>query len=102
MFDFRFVEEEKGAVLVIDLEGDFDTIGAQKVQEKLESYNAQNVLKVIFDLAKVTLMASSGLRVIFFARDKIKENMKVELKGAQGLVAKVLKMSGIHKFVEIT
>ncbi len=102
MFNYRFVEEEEGKALIIDLEGEFDTAGAQTVQDKLESYDIKDVAKIVFDLAKVTLMASSGLRVIFFARDKIKENMKVELKGAQGLVAKVIKMSGIHKFVDIT
>lgn len=102
MFNFSFEEKEEGKLLIIDLEGEFDTGAAQTVQDRLESYDVKKVLKIVFDLSKATLMASSGLRVIFFARDKIKDNMKVELKGAQGLVAKVIKMSGISKFVEVT
>ncbi|MGV8124225.1 MAG: STAS domain-containing protein [Candidatus Xenobiia bacterium LiM19] len=102
MFNYRFVEEEEGKVLILDLEGEFDTAGAQTVQDRLESYNVTAVEKIVFDLAKVTLMASSGLRVIFYAKDKMKSTMKVELKGAQGLVAKVIKMSGISKFVDVT
>jgi len=101
MFNYSFVEEG-GTTLIIDLEGEFDTTGAQTVQAALESYNVAAVEKIVFDLAKVTLMASSGLRVIFYAKDKIRSTMTVELKGAQGLVAKVIKMSGIQKFVTVT
>jgi anti-anti-sigma factor len=101
MFHFKFIEQENGNTLLIDLEGEFDTAGAQKVQEQLEAYNVEEVDRVIFDLTRVTLMASSGLRVIFYAKDKIRKNMCVQLKGAQGLVAKVLKMSGINKFVDV-
>lgn len=101
MFNYRFLDEEEGKTLIMDLEGEFDTAGAQTVQDKLGSRNLEKVERIVFDLSKVTLMASSGLRVIFYAKDKIREDMKVELKGAQGLVARVIKMSGINKFVDI-
>ncbi len=101
MFDYRFVEEDEGKTLILDLEGEFDTVGAQNLQEKLEAHNQDNIEKIVFDLAKVTLMASSGLRVVFYAKDKIRDGMAVELRGAQNLVAKVIKMSGINKFVTI-
>ena len=100
MFEYKLIKQSKG-ILIIDLKGDFDTSAAQTVQNDMESYNFESITKIIFNLAQVTLMASSGLRVIFFAKDKIKDDMIVELKGAQGLVAKVLKMSGIKKFVDI-
>ncbi len=100
MFNYNFTNANKDE-LIITLEGEFDTAGAQSVQEKLEAYDIKKIEKIIFDLTNATIMASSGLRVIFFAKDKIKENMKVELKGAQGLVAKVIKMSGIKKFVDV-
>ena len=99
MFNHRF--EEKDKILTIIIEGAFDTGAAQKVQAELETYKEKDISQVIFDLSKATLMASSGLRVIFYARDKLKKGMKVQLKGATGLVAKVIKMSGIKKFVEI-
>ena len=99
MFNYQFLED--GKVLTIDLEGEFDTVGAQAVQDKLEHYNVESIEKIVFDLAKATLMASSGIRVIFYAKDKLKDNMQVELKDAQGLVEKVIKMSGIYKFVDM-
>jgi len=100
MFNYNFVEE--GKTLTINIEGEFDTGAAQTVQDKLETYKDKEISKIIFDLSKATIMASSGLRVIFYAKDKLKDTIPVELKGAQGLVAKVIKMSGISKFVEIT
>ncbi len=100
MFEYKIIEQGKG-ILNINLKGDFDTSAAQTVQNEMESYDYENITKVVFNLTHVTLMASSGLRVIFYAKDKIKDDMIVELKGAQGLVAKVLKMSGIKKFVDI-
>lgn len=101
MFNYNFIEKEEGTTLLIDLEGEFDTAGAQEVQSRLESYNTDKINKVIFGLEKVTLMASSGLRVIFYAKDKIKEEMKVELYKPKDLVAKIIKMSGMHKFVDV-
>jgi len=88
-------------LLTINIEGEFDTGAAQKVQDDLGHYKDKAIEKIVFDLSKATLMASSGLRVIFYAKDKLKEKMNVELKGAQGLVAKVIKMSGISKFVKV-
>ncbi len=100
MFEYKLIEQSKN-ILVVDLKGAFDTSAAQTVLTEMESYNYENINKIIFKLSQVTLMASTGLRVIFFAKGKIKEDMIVELKGAQKLVAKVIKMSGIRKFVDI-
>ena len=101
MFNYSFIVEEQGKGLTIDLEGEFDTDAAQTLQDDLKSYEIKDISKIIFDLTKVSMMASSGLRVIFYAKDKIKGDMKVELKGANGLVSKVIKMSGISKFVDV-
>jgi len=67
----------------------------------LESYDCKEISTIVFDLSKTSLMASTGLRVIFYADSRIKDDMKVEIRGAQGLVAKVLKMSGVDKIIKI-
>ena len=70
--------------------------------DALQSHDLKEVEKIVFEMSKVTLMASLGLRVILMARDKLKGDISVELKGAQGLVAKVIQMSGIGKLVDLT
>lgn len=101
MINYRFTTEEEGRTLILALEGEFDTTGAQGVQDQLVPAVGPEVQRIVFDLSGVTLMASSGLRVIFFARDKIRQGMKVELRGARDLVAKVIRMSGIGQFVDV-
>ncbi len=100
MFVYKLVEHDK-YTLIIDLKGEFDTNAAHLVQRDMESYCYKNITKIVFDLTHVTLLASSAHSTIFYAKDKIKDYMVVELKGARGLVAKVLKMSGIKHFVNI-
>ncbi|MCK5685130.1 STAS domain-containing protein [bacterium] len=100
MFNYSF--EEKGDnTLEISIEGGFDTDSANKVMTDLQSYDCKEINFIVFDLSKASFMASSGLRVIFYAETRIKDDMKVEIRGAQGLVAKVLKMSGVDKLIKI-
>ncbi len=101
MFNYRFEEDGPGKRLTIIIEGEFDTGAAQVVQDALEPFREKDMDRIVFDLSGATLMASSGLRVIFYAKDKLKDSMAVELKGATGLVARVIHMSGIGKFVEV-
>jgi len=101
MFNYRFEEDGPGKLLSIIIEGEFDTGGAQVVQDALEPFREKEITRIIFDLSGATLMASSGLRVIFYAKDRLKDSMAVELRGATGLVARVIHMSGIGKFVEV-
>ena len=46
-------------------------------------------------------MASSGLRVLFYAKTKIKENIIVKVYTEKELVIKLIKMSGMSKFISL-
>jgi len=99
MFNYEINRKEN--ILEIIVEGEFDTEGAKKLQDDLENYIENNILSVKFDLSKTTAMASSGLRVIYYAKEFIKKDMQVDVVGAQGLVMKVIKMSGMSNFVNV-
>ena len=99
MFSYKINKNENKLEIVV--EGEFDTEGANKLQTELESYNYDNVSSIKFDLSETAMMASSGLRVIYFTKDSIKKDMQVDVSGAKNLVLNVIKMSGISKFVNV-
>ena len=65
------IKEEDGKVFV-EVTGAFDAILAKEVQNALENLRDQEIEAVAFDFKNTTHIASSGLRVIIFARERIK------------------------------
>ena len=86
---------EEAGVLKIMISGDFTANVAATVQEKLEGYRDHDVAKVVFDFKEITFLASSGLRVLIFAKKRIKEGMEVDIVNAGANARKILKMSGL-------
>ena len=82
-------------VLKIRISGDFTANVAATVQEKLEGYTNHDIAKVVFDFKEITFLASSGLRVLIFAKKRIKEGMEVDIVNAGAAALKILKMSGL-------
>jgi anti-anti-sigma factor len=92
----------KGSSLTIKISEEFDIILAKKLQNELEHFKDDNQLKeIIFDLSQTTHIASSGLRIIIFAEERISTGCNVTIKKAQGIVLEVIKMSGIDAFVTL-
>ncbi|MDD2706958.1 MAG: STAS domain-containing protein [Verrucomicrobiae bacterium] len=98
MFNYHF-QEGPEKTLVIVMAGELDTLAAQPIQKEIELYKGKNYEKVLFEMSNLTYMASSGLRVIFYAQKNLGENVKIEIKGAKELVAKILQISGMSKYV---
>ena len=98
MFSYRF-EESADQTLMIVVEGKLDTPAAEELQQEVERYKGRGFEKIVFETSKLSYMASSGIRVIFFAFKYLGNNPQMEIIGASGLVAQILKMSGMSKFV---
>ena len=86
---------EEADVLKIMISGDFTANVAATVQEKLEGYRDHGIAKVVFDFKEMTFLASSGLRVLIFAKKRIKEGIEVDIVNAGTAAQKILKMSGL-------
>ena len=97
----KFNLKQKDSVLYIDVEGEFDTILARELQTELEAYIDKGIKNIDFDLAKVTHIASSGLRVMIFARERMGDKINVSVLNPKGIVLDVLKMSGIDNFIKV-
>jgi anti-anti-sigma factor len=98
MFNYKINKKENALEIIV--EGKFDTEGAKKLQDDLENHIENDISSIKFDLSKTTMIASSGLRVFYFAKD-YKEDMQVDIVGAHGLVMKIIKTSGITHFINV-
>ena len=86
--------------IIVEIEGEFDAVLAKKMQEELENIECRSVEKIIFDLSETEHMASSGLRVIIFAEERLNPG-NVIIKNPQDFVMEIIKMSGIDAFVTL-
>ncbi len=96
------IKEKNRSELVIEIKGEFDSIMAGELQPELESYSNKTINNITFDLAETVFIASSGLRVIIIAKDKIGSDMNVNIANAKGIVLDTIKMCGINKFINVT
>ena len=95
------IEQKEKHTLSISVDGEFDTILAKELQTKLETYKDKEIKNVTFDLDKTTHIASSGLRVMIFARERLGKQTNVSVFNAKGIVLDVFKMSGINNFIDV-
>lgn len=91
--------EEKNGVAKITLEGELDASVAEKFKQTVEQAAAMKPTKVVLLMDKLAFMASAGLRVLIFAKQKMGESVGIYVIGAQGPVLKTIQMSGFHHSV---
>jgi anti-anti-sigma factor len=92
-------QEEAGGVAKITLVGELDASVADKFKQAVEAAAAKNPVKVVLFMDKLNFMASAGLRVLIFAKQKMGEKVGIYVIGAKGPVLKTIQMSGFHHSV---
>ncbi len=93
--------EMQDGVARITLSGQLDAARAPALQEALKELIGQPVEKIVFLAKELDYIASAGLRVIIFAKQRIGAGAQVYLVGAQPAVLDVIKMSGLDTFMNI-
>ena len=97
-----YIVKKEEKYLKVQIAGEFDAILAKNLQAELEQYkNDDDIKKVIFDLNETTHIASSGLRIIIFAEERLTAGCNVTILNAKDIVLEVIKMSGIDAFVNL-
>lgn len=95
--------EQKGAVLLIRLEGELDHHTAEKLREQVEEQFAKKELKhIVLNLEHLSFMDSSGLGVILGRYKKVK-NLGGEMVvcAISPAVKRLFEMSGLFKIVRL-
>lgn len=99
MFEFKVTEN--AGELDITLKGRLDATVAPQLHEELAKMEGGNIKKVTFDVKELEYIASAGLRVIIFAKQKLGADTQIFMKDVNDDVMQVLEMTGSSNFITI-
>ena len=85
--------------VIIGLTGELDGAAAAKLKEAVEKAAESKPKRLVFDVHQLQFMASAGLRVLIFAKQKMGAGVSLYVVGSQGPVLNTLTMSGFHHSV---
>ena len=83
----------------IKLVGELDAAAAPQFKEAIEKLAEAKPQRLILLMDQLEFMASAGLRVLIFARQKMGAGVSLYVIGSRGPVLNPLKMSGFHHSV---
>lgn len=98
---FEVVKE--GNVLTITVVKDLTVNNAPALTEELSKYVGQNIEKIVFDATGLFYVTSAGLRVIFYAYQRIGNKPEIVFVNCPDEIRKVLAHVGLTtaiKFIE--
>ena len=81
--------------------GRLDATNALAFQDELKKIIGQDISRIMFFAEDLEYIASAGLRVMIFVKQRIGMNAQVSLIGARKSVLDVVKMSGLDTFMTI-
>jgi anti-anti-sigma factor len=93
--------ETTGDEARITLRGELDAASAPQFKELVERAAAAGPQRLVLFVKELSFMASAGLRVLIFARQKMGGGVVIYVVGAQGPVRSTLEMSGFHRSVVV-
>jgi anti-anti-sigma factor len=96
-FDVKL--EMDGDDAKITLDGELDAAVAEQFKNTIEKAATHNPSKLVLFMEKLEFMASAGLRVLVFAKQKMGQGVSIYVIGAHGPVLNTLQVSGFHQAV---
>jgi anti-sigma B factor antagonist len=99
MFDFN-VTQDAGEVNVV-LKGRLDATVAPQLHTEMAKMEGTDIKKVTFDVKDLEYIASAGLRVIIFTKQKLGADTQIFMKDVNQDVMQVLEMTGCNNFVTV-
>ena len=94
-----FEVKKDGNVLEIVLGQELTTANAPALMDALNNYKNQGVEKVVFDATALKYIASSGIRTIIFAKQKLGGNPEIEFINCAKEIYSVFEMTGIQEYI---
>jgi anti-anti-sigma factor len=85
--------------VIIALEGDLDALSAPVFQENVDQSVGPDLNRLVLDMSKLDYISSAGLRQIIYARQKMNDDVRVVLVGANQRVTETIKLVGFDQSV---
>lgn len=99
--NFEYKINNNDGIVDVKIKGYLDASNAAGFLEDMKKLIGENISKIVFDASELEYIASAGLRVIIFTKQKIGYDADVILKSPQEGVESVIEMSGLSNFVTI-
>jgi anti-anti-sigma factor len=91
--------EIKNSTAKITLSGDLDRNTADEFKAKIEQATLGDVAKLVLIMNELEYMASAGLRVLIFAKQKMGKAADIYIIGANEIVLDTIQKTGFHHSV---
>lgn len=92
------VEESQDESRII-LKGELDAATAPQFKEAIEKAALSKPKRLVLFMDELEFLASAGLRVLIFAKQKMGSGVAIYVVGSRGPVLNTLEMSGFHQSV---
>ena len=93
-----------GTALIVELGRVLNTANAPTLQEELAKYVGQPIEKVVFDASELLTLSSSGLRTVYFSKQRLGKTPEIVFVNCAKEIYNTLKMIGLAssiKFVNV-
>lgn len=99
--DNDFKVTKKGTALVIELGRSLNTANAPALQDELATYVGQeDIEKVVFDASELLTLSSSGLRVVYFSKQRLGNKPEIVFVNCAKEIYNTLKMIGLASSIK--
>ena len=95
--DFEISKE--GTMLNVVLGKSLATANAPLLMEELTKYKDLGVEKIVFDASELTFLASSGIRVVIFCKQKLGGSPEIVFVNCSKEVYDIFDITGIRSFI---
>lgn len=86
----------EGDVAKVTLEGELDGSTAGEFKEIIEEAAKTGVKKLVLFLSELEYMASAGLRVLVFSKQKMGADVDIYVIGAQEMILETIEKAGLN------
>lgn len=96
---FNYNVKNEGEVVNVTLSGRLDATQAPALMEEMKKLIGTKIAQLVFHMEELEYIASAGLRVIIFTKQKVGYEANVIMKGVNPEVRAVMDMTGLDNFV---
>lgn len=96
---FSVQSERRLNYLIIKLVGDLDSLAAPQLKEELDrqAESAADLEGLVLHCEDLLYMASGGVRVLFYVKQRLLRGLKIYVIGARPMVLDTLRRTGADK-----